>query len=107
MKHVTIAIRALQELGPRRLGLYGLYRLGLRSGYLRWATRGDRLWAKMDSASFAFSPLLKLPERGELDGLLGERGQAQLLEEAEGQGLLALERDEKSGGYIVRRARSA
>jgi hypothetical protein len=30
--------KALRELGPRQISLYALYRLGIRTGYLRWMT---------------------------------------------------------------------
>ena len=83
MRRMAIAFKALTELGPRRLGLYAQYRLGLQAGYFRWMTRDDQRSAQMASSSFTFSPLLKLPERDELANLLGERGQARLLEEAE------------------------
>jgi hypothetical protein len=39
---ILLAIKALRELGLRQLVLYGIYQLGLKSGYFRWRTRGGR-----------------------------------------------------------------
>jgi hypothetical protein len=42
LSRIPLAIKALRELGLRQLVLYGIYQLGLKSGYFRWRTRGDR-----------------------------------------------------------------
>ncbi|NIS79947.1 MAG: hypothetical protein GTO14_07020 [Anaerolineales bacterium] len=39
MAPLTLALRAVRELGPGPLVLYALYRVQLRSGWLRWRTR--------------------------------------------------------------------
>ncbi|MEW6716590.1 MAG: alginate lyase family protein [Chloroflexota bacterium] len=38
VRRISLVLKALRELGPRQLGLYTLYQLGLRTGYLRWRT---------------------------------------------------------------------
>ncbi len=39
MSNLTLALRALRELGPRPLALYACYQAGLRSGWLKLRTR--------------------------------------------------------------------
>jgi len=65
---------------------YAWYQALLRSGYLRWATRGADLKAGARPgrpASFSLRPLLAFPDREVLRQTLGESGATSLLSEAE------------------------
>jgi uncharacterized protein (TIGR00288 family) len=59
---------------------------------------GERIWGSMVKQA------LKRRSPGFNESYYGFRAFSDLLEEAEKRKLLALERDEKSGGYVVRRA---
>jgi hypothetical protein len=73
-----MGVQALRELGLRQVSLYALYRLGLRTGYFRLATPGHRA-----VRTGTFHEFLKLPERSELQAILGQQGQRRLVDEAE------------------------
>ncbi|OIP07680.1 MAG: NYN domain-containing protein [Rhodocyclales bacterium CG17_big_fil_post_rev_8_21_14_2_50_68_7] len=64
------------------------------------AERGeeDKIWGSM------IKQALKRRQPGFSESYYGFRTFSELLEEAQSRGLIALEDDEKSGGYIVRRA---
>ena len=66
------------------------------------AERGEdeRIWGSMVKQA------LKRRSPGFNESYYGFRAFSDLLEEAQKRGLLALERDEKSGGYLIRRAAS-
>jgi hypothetical protein len=83
MSRLKFALKAWNELGPRQLGLYALYRLGLWTGHYQRATKEASPWVNLPPPAFDTRPILKLPEQGELAALLGEPGQAWLLAEAE------------------------
>lgn len=74
-------IKALLELGPRPLGLYAAYRLGLASGYYRRRSvpRGDLTAGHVRLRVDA----LPLPSKEQLLGVLGEDGRAHALAEAD------------------------
>ena len=38
VSQVKIALKALHQLGPRVVGAYARYQIGLRTGYYRWKT---------------------------------------------------------------------
>jgi hypothetical protein len=59
---------------------------------------GERIWGSMVKQA------LKRRKPGFNESYYGFRAFSDLLEEAEKRKLLALERDDKSGGYVVRRA---
>jgi len=59
------------------------------------ADRGDRVWGSM------IKQTLKRRHPGFNESFYGFRSFSELLEEAEDRGLLDLERDERSGGYVV------
>ncbi|PJA57049.1 MAG: NYN domain-containing protein [Rhodocyclales bacterium CG_4_9_14_3_um_filter_68_10] len=67
------------------------------------AERGeeDKIWGSM------IKQALKRRQPGFSESYYGFRTFSELLEEAQSRGLIALEDDEKSGGYIVRRAARA
>jgi uncharacterized protein (TIGR00288 family) len=62
---------------------------------------GEKIWGSM------IKQTLKRRKPGFSESYYGFRSFGQLLEEAESQGILELERDEKSGGYIVKNCHSA
>jgi uncharacterized protein (TIGR00288 family) len=62
---------------------------------------GEKIWGSM------IKQTLKRRKPGFSESYYGFRSFGQLLEEAESQGILELERDEKSGGYIIKNCHSA
>jgi uncharacterized protein (TIGR00288 family) len=74
--------------------------LALETVHALISERGEdeRIWGSMVKQA------LKRRNPGFNESYYGFRAFSDLLEEAEKRGLLALERDEKSGGYIIRRA---
>lgn len=79
---MKLDLKAFQELGFRQVGLFGIYQLLLRSGYLEWATRSPRLqgggWHM-----YGVQPLISLPDSIDLKELLGKQGLRSLLSEAD------------------------
>ncbi|HSF82512.1 MAG TPA: alginate lyase family protein [Anaerolineales bacterium] len=73
--------KALLELGPNQLGLYGLYRLGLLTGFFRWQTSIKE--PVSSTIEYALEPVIVLPDRQELRNILGERGYAEVLSQAD------------------------
>jgi len=61
---------------------------------------GEKIWGSM------IKQTLKRRKPGFSESYYGFKSFGQLLEEAEAQGILQLERDEKSGGFILRGGRS-
>ena len=73
--------KAFRELGPKQLGLYALYQAGLKSGYLRWRTRAG---GKNSTQPVSIqTDLFSLPSQLSINAVLGEKGLARLLEEAD------------------------
>ncbi|HVB48540.1 MAG TPA: OST-HTH/LOTUS domain-containing protein, partial [Burkholderiales bacterium] len=59
---------------------------------------GEKIWGSMVKQT------LKRRKPGFSESYFGFRAFSDLLEEAEKRKLVTLERDEKSGGYVIRRA---
>jgi hypothetical protein len=81
---VSLAFKAFRELGPRKLGLFALYRLGLQTGYFRWKTddwRGKT--EEVHPPSHIFHPLLDLPDPDVILDVIGPEGLSQLKTEAD------------------------
>jgi hypothetical protein len=57
---------------------------------------GEKIWGSM------IKQTLKRRKPGFSESYYGFRTFAQVLEAAQGQGALAIERDDKSGGYVIR-----
>jgi hypothetical protein len=76
-----LALRAIRELGPRKLGLYAWYQLQLRSGILKLKT--PSIAESTHTSEDLISPVLILPSRQELLAVIGDGGLAQLLSEAD------------------------
>lgn len=60
-------VTALRELGPRQLGWYAIYQLGLQSGHYRRVTPPPQA---DPSGSLRFEPPLRLPEQSTLRSVL-------------------------------------
>jgi len=83
---LQLVFKALRELGPVPLGLYAWYQLGLRSGYWRWKTRGEKRTASSPERS-QISPLehgwLIIPPKEAILAVIGPDGQQAVLREAD------------------------
>jgi hypothetical protein len=80
MSRIILTLKALRQLGPRQLGLYGIYRLGLASGHYRRITAHP---PPDCAAPGAMRAILPLPGRQALAERLGEAGCRRLLAEAD------------------------
>jgi hypothetical protein len=79
-----ILYKAWRELGPRAMGLYGLYQLQLRSGVLERRTQASTAAAARRAAGKLCATLLaNLPERSSLEIVCGAEGVRSTLEEAD------------------------
>ena len=77
VSRISLAFKALRELGPRKVGLFALYQLGLKTGYFRWKTDESSL------PSSAIRPVLVLPDPAAIQEILGSDGLSQLIAEAD------------------------
>jgi hypothetical protein len=70
-----MGVKALSELGAAQVGLYGLYRLGLRSGYYQRQLEAalSRLETLKNSAYYQLRPCLVLPGQNTIIDLLGDQ----------------------------------
>jgi hypothetical protein len=66
MPSFSITSKAIRELGLKKLGLFTWYKLGLRSGYLRWSTQSALRAVKARQQNLDFQPVLELPGQDEL-----------------------------------------
>ncbi len=82
LQKLSIAWKALRELGLQQVGDYALYQLQLRSGYLGWRTRDGQRESGLTPEAYHLAPLLRLPDRNVLAVLLGDHGLADLEEQA-------------------------
>lgn len=85
---LRLGVKALRELGPGQVGRYGIYRLLLRSGWLRRATYRSLQstlagYESTQKTPLSLKPLLLLPGRDDLVGCLGADGHDRLLHEAD------------------------
>jgi hypothetical protein len=99
VSRISLALKALRELGPRKLGLFALYRLGLKTGYFRWKTEDPstllrtgrrRKTDESHPPSSFIRPLLDLPDPAVILKMIGSDGLSQLKAEA----------DEIAGGHV-------
>lgn len=77
---LSITLKALVQLGPGPLLLYGMYRLGLATGHYQRAVRGALKKAETFSE---LRPVFPLPAQGDLLKVIGREGRAALIEEAD------------------------
>lgn len=81
MKRLLLGLRALRWLGLQQVGLYGLYRLALRSGIYRWL---ERRWLEEAAHTSVWQVVLfPQPEPERLRTVLGKAGVQTLLREAD------------------------
>lgn len=86
---IRLALKALQELGPKQVGLYAAYQLTLRSGYLRWKTQAEPISTNQErrrgfeDGSGQIRRWLPLPRREDLIGVIGTEGLKSALAEAD------------------------
>jgi hypothetical protein len=78
---LSLALKALRQLGPAQLGLYALYQLGLRAGYYRRITR--RPVSGRLALPLSLSPALILPSPQSITALLSPADLAALRLEAD------------------------
>ena len=79
---LVIALKSIRQLGLSQVALYGLYRLGLLTGYFRWVTNDRPRTTELDLRS-SVPGLFSLPDRDHLRNTLGKAGQNRLLTEAD------------------------
>jgi hypothetical protein len=81
---ISLVLKALRELGPRKLVLFVLYKVGLKTGYFKWKT-GDEIQNTEfpRHLSSAIRPLLDLPDPDTLLEIIGADGLSQLKAEAD------------------------
>jgi hypothetical protein len=80
LRWFSLMIQVVRELGPTQMGMFALYRLGLRSGHFRRTVNG-KLANRLEHGvkDFSFQPLWRLPQRDALEAVLGEQGKEQAL----------------------------
>ncbi|MBN2549230.1 MAG: alginate lyase family protein [Anaerolineales bacterium] len=83
MKRFWLAVKAWRELGYESVGLYALYRFGLRSGHYRRMTPDAPRQTILPLSSLDFQPLFPLPDAQKLAEVVGKAGLAQLRAEAD------------------------
>ncbi len=71
-------------------------RAGARNSGAPWSSKPQKLWGSMVKQT------LKRRRPGFNERFYGVRSFGDLLEEAENRGLLKLELDERSGGYVIK-----
>ncbi len=82
VSRLSTALKALHALGPQQIGQFALYRLALRTGWMRRATRQAK------NKNFIFQPdslrpLLALPDPQQLRAILSEDDLTAVLKQAE------------------------
>jgi len=94
-RRLTLAFKAIAQLGPGATGLFALYQLGLKSGYFRLRTLSKKYIATNTTRSLplegSFSPqpcyliraLLELPSRENLLAAVGQGGKEKIIAEAD------------------------
>jgi hypothetical protein len=80
---VSLAMRALHELGAEQLWHYTWYQLQLRSSILRLRTRPPRPEFARASDTHSLRELAPLPERQQLTNLLGPQGVGEVIQNAD------------------------
>ena len=82
--HISLSLKALRELGPRKLVLFALYKVGLRIGYFKWKTGNEILDTEFPQYLSSVIPhLLDLPDPDTLLELIGSDGLSQLIVESD------------------------
>jgi hypothetical protein len=77
------AFKIARQVGLPQVALYGVYRLGLKTGRYRLLTETHRLQTKIDGVPLELRDLFTLPDRDQLAEILGEEGQHALIVQAD------------------------
>jgi hypothetical protein len=80
---MTIALKALNQLGFQQVSLNALYKFGLMTGHYKRMTNDERQTTDRGQLSVVCRHLFDLPSRSDLLALLGTDGQSALLSEAD------------------------
>ena len=89
VSQMKVALKALHQLGPRVVGAYARYQIGLRTGYYRRKTpnrsvnRIDIPLQEIQSGLFLERGLFAVPDVGAIRSILGDKGKRKLLQEAD------------------------
>jgi hypothetical protein len=83
-RRFSISLKALRELGSRKLVLFALYKAGLRIGYFKWGIGSEvESRKKPGYLPSPIHPILDLPEPDKLLAIIGSKGLSQLIVEAD------------------------
>jgi hypothetical protein len=80
---MTIALKALRQLGFQQVSLNALYKFGLITGHYRRVTDDGPRTVDRGQSSAVCRPLFDLPTRSDILAILGTDGQSSLLAEAD------------------------
>ena len=80
---IGIALKALCQLGLQPMALYGLYKVELATGHYRRMMDDERRRTDVRPSSLVFRLLFQFPSRADLIAILGAKGRATLLAEAD------------------------
>ncbi len=84
VRRTRLALKALRQLGFQQAGLYAVYQLELRSGYLRWRTPVRQSPAGSSKQPVAVAvALLSIPDNTALTAVMGNSCVQDLLTEAD------------------------
>jgi hypothetical protein len=84
ISRIGLVFKAVFELGLKQVGLFGLYKLGLKSGYFRWRTPPIKPGRKGSVSQFyPLIPVLDLPDPKQIMEVIGEEGYSRLIEGAD------------------------
>jgi len=75
-----VFLKTLLQLGVEGPALYGIYRLGLKTGHYRRLE--DKLNRQMSAAAVTLRPTFDLPDRAQVSNALSDRDRVSLLKEA-------------------------
>ncbi|HWR66165.1 MAG TPA: alginate lyase family protein [Bellilinea sp.] len=70
VRKIQLAWLAMKELGPRQVGLYALYQLGLATGHYRRST--PNLMHSTQLEEVIFQPVFTIPARQQLEAFIGD-----------------------------------
>jgi len=77
------AIKIARQVGLPRVAMYGLYKIGLKTGRYQLLTETYRLQTEINGTTLAIRHLFVLPDRAKLAEILGKDGQRALITEAD------------------------
>ncbi|MGD8405517.1 MAG: alginate lyase family protein [Anaerolineales bacterium] len=77
------AIKIARQVGLSQVAMYGLYKIGLRTGQYQLLTETHRLQTEVNGTPLAIRGLFTLPDQAKLAEILGEEGQRALVTEAD------------------------